>query len=273
MSKLLKAGIWRLTHNKVFVSMIVLTVIVAITFIINSCINNFKYGVDNLIFSYINLIGFFIAIFTSLFVGSEYDYGTIRNKIVVGHSRVSIYISTLIINIVVAIFLELIYILVTMLIGIPILGEFTLTISQIITTLLYLVVTIIGYTSIFTFVTLICSEITLSTVINIVLILVMFVSTQFLIQVVNAREYSYSTSYGENGEIISQEIIGKNPNYPGENVKEICKRILYTIPTGQADIILNNMENTDKQILLYSTGMSVAISLLGIITFNKKELK
>ena len=273
MSKLLKAGIWRLTHNKVFVSMIVLTIIVAIAFIINSCINNYKYGVDNLIFSYINFIGFFIAMFTSLFVGSEYDYGTIRNKIIVGHSRLNIYLSTLIINIIFAIFLQLIYILVIIFVGIPILGSFTSTISQIVTTLFFLIFTIVCYTTIFSFVTLICSEITLSTIINIVLILVMFVVTQFLMQIVESREFVYSTSYGENGEILSQEIIGKNPNYPGENVKEICKRILCTIPTGQVDIILNNMENTDKQILLYSTGVSIVISLLGIIIFNKKELK
>ena len=101
----------------------------------------------------------------------------------------------------------------------------------------------------------------------------MFVVTQFLMQIVEAREFSYSTSYGENGEIISQEIIGKNPNYPGENIKEICKRILYIVPTGQVNVILNNMENTDKQILLYAGGMSIAISSLGIFIFNKKELK
>ena len=53
------------------------------------------YDMDKMMLNYINIIGLFMAMFTSLFIGTEYDYGTIRNKIIVGHSRTSIYFSNL----------------------------------------------------------------------------------------------------------------------------------------------------------------------------------
>lgn len=273
MNKLLTAGLWRLRKSKISITMIVLTIIAAILFIMNSYINNFKYNMDSIVFSFSNFIGFFIAMFTSLFAGIEYDYGTIRNKIIVGHSRSMIYLSTLILNIIVAVLLQLIYILVVVIIGIPLHGTFSLTVSQIVVTFVYLTIAIICYTTIFNFISIICKEITLSTIINIALILIMFISVQLLGQVINEREFTYLTVHGENGEIISQEINGKNPDYPGEKAKEICRKILYIIPTGQVDTILSNKENIDNQVLLYSITVSIIVNILGVIIFEKKELR
>ena len=45
---------------------------------------------------YAMVIGFLTAAFVSLFVGTEYSDGTIRNKLIIGHSRAAIYFSNLI---------------------------------------------------------------------------------------------------------------------------------------------------------------------------------
>lgn len=50
-------------------------------------------ALDDRFFAYSFFIGILSAIFCSLFTGTEYSDGTIRNKIVVGHSRISIYLS------------------------------------------------------------------------------------------------------------------------------------------------------------------------------------
>lgn len=42
---------------------------------------------DGCLFECLPLMGLISAIFTSLFIGSEYSDGTIRNKIIVGHSN------------------------------------------------------------------------------------------------------------------------------------------------------------------------------------------
>lgn len=50
---------------------------------------------DDVLFSYVPLTGLCSAIFCSMFVGTEYSDGTLRNKLIVGHSRKSIYCSNL----------------------------------------------------------------------------------------------------------------------------------------------------------------------------------
>ena len=42
-------------------------------------------------------VGIVIAVFTGIFIGSDYSDGTIRNKHIIGHSRMKIYLSNLII--------------------------------------------------------------------------------------------------------------------------------------------------------------------------------
>ena len=46
------------------------------------------FAIDGCVFDFVPFMGLVAAIFISLFVGSEYSDGTIRNKLVVGHSRI-----------------------------------------------------------------------------------------------------------------------------------------------------------------------------------------
>lgn len=83
MYKLLNAGFARIKKNKVFWGTIIVSLAVALITIFKYGLNDLEFNVDSLICGYTNIIGLVIAIFTSIFVGTEYDYGTIRNKIVI----------------------------------------------------------------------------------------------------------------------------------------------------------------------------------------------
>ena len=54
-------------------------------------------------------MGLVAAVFISLFVGSEYSDGTIRNKLVVGHSRMRIYLANLIVCSIACVLISLAY--------------------------------------------------------------------------------------------------------------------------------------------------------------------
>ncbi len=49
-------------------------------------------SLDGCLFEFTPLMGIISAIFISLFIGSEYSDGVIRNKIITGHSRSSLYL-------------------------------------------------------------------------------------------------------------------------------------------------------------------------------------
>lgn len=195
MYKLLNANFFRLKKSKVFWGVIIITVILACIFLINS-ISNIEY-IDNLLFSNINIIGLFIATFTSLFIGKEYAYGTIRNKIIVGHSRISIYLSNLIISILVSIFIEFIYILIIAVIGIPIVGGLEMSLSQAIYNLLEILLVIVGYCSIFNAITVLCADMTIATTVCMVLFIAMIIICGSLSYIVNIPENITGTFYDE----------------------------------------------------------------------------
>ena len=98
MIKLLKAGFFRLKKDIIFYLFIFLTIGIAGFMLYRYYNNNIIFKntyLDEIVNEFIIYIGFFIAIFVSIFVGKEHSQGIIRNKIIVGHSRVSIFLSNL----------------------------------------------------------------------------------------------------------------------------------------------------------------------------------
>ncbi len=286
MYKLLKANFFRLVKNKIFWGIVIITILIASFILLNTILNHqgdTKEGIDKILVMYIHFIGIFIAMFTSLFVGTEYSDGTLRNKIMIGHSRKNIYLANLITSIVVGICLELIYMLVITIIGIPTLGTLQMTTEKFLFIILDIIFIIIAYASIFTCVTLLCSDITVSTVTCIILVLVMLVVSMALSSTANATKYYENYFENANGEIeVYQE---PNPDYPGDVKKNVAKTILYCIPTGQASQIVSQVskkpfqlvdymsDNELKIAFLYSLGTTVCITGIGIYCFKQKDLK
>lgn len=101
MSKLLRSDFRRLFRSKLFFLCLVPTAVVMMFALFNNLhylevMENLELPIDNLLFYGTTVIGFPIAVFTSFFVGTEYSDGTMRNKLLVGHRRLSVYLSYLI---------------------------------------------------------------------------------------------------------------------------------------------------------------------------------
>lgn len=287
MYKLLNAGFSRLIKNKIFWGIVVITVIIALGLVFNRISSSgfFENELEPVLTNYIYFIGFFIAIFTSLFVGTEYSDGAIRNKIVVGHTRKNIYLSNLIISISVGLFIEFVYLILVMIIGSPTLGGLQIPIDKFLFILLDMIFIVIAYSSIFNFITLMCSDITIATVICIIAFIGMFVVSEFVVSpIANDKKYYSNYVTNENGEVIETQK-RLNPNYVGDFAKQVYKNILYIIPSGQAFQIQSTMSNlsfendrymTDTDIKLawvYSLGLIIVINGIGIYFFNRKDLK
>ena len=287
MYKLLNAGFSRLMKNKIFWGIVIITIIIALGLVLNRISSSvfFENEIEPVLTNYILFIGFFIAIFTSLFVGTEYSDGAIRNKIVVGHTRKNIYLSNLIISIAVGLFIEFVYLILVMIIGIPTLGGLQIPIDKFLFILLDMILIVVAYSSIFNFITLMCSDITIATVICIIAFIGMFVVSEFVVSpIANDKKYYSNYVTNENGEVIETQK-RLNPNYVGDFAKQVYKNILYIIPSGQASQIQSTISNlsfendrymTDKDIKLawiYSLGLIIVINGIGMYFFNRKDLK
>ena len=272
MIKLLKAGFFRLKKDIIFYLFIFLTIGMA-GFTLFRYLSVELVYLDKIVNEFMMYIGLFIAIFVSIFVGKEHWQGIIRNKIIVGHSRVSIFLSNLIISIVVSIFCEMIYLVIVLLIGIPLYGKIQMPFSQFALVLLDTVLVIISFCSIYNFITMICSEITMSTSICIILFVAMCIAEVAFGSIANSNKYSTYGYIDENGNnhIISQEL---NPNYPGDEKVKKARMIYLSIPQGQAmEIGYNNDFDYLKQIPIYATILIGIVNIFGIYIFSKKNFK
>lgn len=281
MIKLLHANFYRLKKNKIFFGIIIITIIASFIIIFNTYNANIAYEkynmpkntIEKTFPTFINIISFLIAVFVSIFVGTDYSDGTIRNKIIVGNKRKNIYLSNLITSIIVGLLLELINLLIIMLVGTPLIGKIQINILDFSFIILDMILLIVVFSSIFNFIAMLCSNITLSTVGSLLLILIMYVFCMSISGIANSTKYLKIQDVDEYGNIVTQYI--EDENYPGDFKKNLCKEIINIIPTGQAmeisskDININEI----KTYPIYSLVISIFINILGIYLFNKKELK
>ena len=128
MRKLLSAGYDRLKRDKVFWAAMVILLLYAVIYMLNGCrqatsktMSEYNYSLDNYYFHYALLIGMFCSVVTGMFLGPEYSEGTLRNKIIVGHTRLEVYLSNLILSFSASLLLLAMW-LIGALVGVPTLG-------------------------------------------------------------------------------------------------------------------------------------------------------
>ena len=102
MRKLLSANYSRLWRDKIFWICMGTMLIYSVVYMLNGCrqaaihLSEYNYSIDKYYFHFAISIGIFCAVFSSMFFGTEYSDGTIRNKVIVGHTKTNIYIASLV---------------------------------------------------------------------------------------------------------------------------------------------------------------------------------
>ena len=277
MIKLLNAGFTRLRKNKLFWILIIFSIGLALFMIFTQYDDMKKYEevikTEQLMLNYSTIIGIVIAIFTSLFLGVEYSDGAIRNKISMGHKRISIYLSNLIITTITSLFSYILFIVIIAIVGIPLLGGITMSISELLVLLGCIFITIIAYSSIFTFIAMIISNKTTTAIINIMLAFGMMIVALICFNKLDEPEkiQAGSLTNAETGEIEWAYV--PNPKYPSEEEKRVYQTLADINPAGQMFQIAGRSTLNLKILPVYSLGIIVIFYGVGIVLFNKKELK
>ena len=79
---------------------------------------------DRIVFDMLEPMAFIMAVFVSMFIGTEYSNKTMRNKIIVGHSKTSVYLSNVIICSLGALMMYLLHFAIFTLGGLALFGPF-----------------------------------------------------------------------------------------------------------------------------------------------------
>ena len=274
MIKLLNASFTRLKKNTLFWLLTIFSVGFAILVIIAQYNQMLKYNsiieVEQLVVNYSIFIGLIIAIFTSLFLGTEYSDGALRNKIIIGHKRSNIYLANLLIITAVSLFSYILFMLITLIIGIPLFDGFTMKLSSFFIQLGCIFIVIIVYANLFTFIAMIISNKTITAVVCIMSAFAMMMIALSCLNILATQKYITSVTMVD-GEMVTDVIL--NPKYPSEAKKKFYQTLLDINPTGQMYQLAGRSATNLKALPLYSLGIIVIFTSSGLILFKKKEVK
>ena len=276
MRKLLRANFSRLKKSKVFWIGIALMVLWAAYGCINSYIEQMRYSVsrtlDMNLFNFAPVIGLFCAAFCSLFIGTEYSDGTIRNKLVVGHRRSNIYLSMLLVSIAAGILMSLTYLAVTCILGIPLFGMFHMAPTTALALLLCSFVMTAAFCGIFTLLCMLNQNKAVSAVLCIVLaFLLLFAAVYIQSRLEEPELYSgYSLSVDGSIQMSDPE---PNPFYLQGTRRQIYEFLNDFLPGSQGILIAQSITTHLWRLPLYSLLIAAITTGIGICLFRKKDLK
>ena len=257
---------------------------------------------DNVLFGYSLAIGVICAIFISLFLGTEYSDGTMRNKLIVGKTRASIYFSNLITNIAAALFMCLCYIGSVCAVGIPLCDKIDMEISLVLKIIAASLVMVIAFCSVCTMLSMIIQSKAVMAIISITSIFVLMFGSAIISNRLNQPK---NFVYSEITDGVEKVISEPNSYYVGGTKRKVYIFLNDFLPTSQSikfyqNSALNVEEdnksenqtlNTDISadedmwnmieekeshlwtLVLYSSINIVITTAIGFFVFQKKNIK
>ena len=275
MSKLLSANFLRLRHSRLFWAGMLLMFLFGLLPVLSLYNMHVRYGydtvLDSTLFSYTILIGLVTAIFTSLFVGTDYSDGTIRNKLIVGHTRIAIYLANLVTTGVAALLFCLSCLASTLAFGLPLLGAPVAGLQTLCPLLFGRLLLALAFAAIYTMVGMVCSNKAAVAVICLVALMLLMIGSSWVVAMLTEPEFyeNYTLTDGEM-EVIENV---RNPRYPTGVWRDVLEFLNDFLPTGQSMQYSQTQVAHPWLLVLWSFLIALGTTLAGALMFRRKDIQ
>lgn len=279
MSRLLNVNFSRMWKNKLFWGEILCMFALGIFFVVTVYQVGQQTGeqmyLDSSLQGYPMLIGFLCALFCGVFGGTEYSDGTIRNKLIAGHTRWSVYLSSLIVH-AVEVFLCLVsFLLADLALGLPLFGGFMGDGRMIAIMLAGSAVTMLAYSAIFTLISMLCQSKTMGVCFCLILYCVFFFTAMNIAQRLEEPEMLEGYTYMTDAGVTEHEDPQPNHRYLTGTKREVYEFFNDFLPCNQMYQYTNTMMDVSDvgRLMLYSLGIVIVVTVAGIFVFRKKDVR
>ena len=267
MLKLLSANKIRLKKSKLFWIGLFVTIGYSVFLLIMNYVEKVSYignsivQMDWYLLSPFSVISFFCPIFSSIFIGTEYSDGTMRNRLIVGHTRKNIYLANFITVCLINVIITLITSVIVSFLGILLLGWHM--INPMLFLLHYIggIMMLIAFSGFFTLVAMAIHNKTVGVVASIIT----FLMSYLIAGVIRRLVFSFY-----NGEAISDVFSGLSNDMVSQPVLEFLYDI---IPMGQCLQIISDTVFHPFRLPVYSALFTAITVICGVLIFNKKDMK
>ncbi len=286
MTKLLSANFLRLWKSTAFrVCMIVcaalgvLTILGEFQFQVSTGadlsvpeVAQYKALLEKEFFQYVGIAGILAASFISVFFGTEYSDGTIRNKIAVGHSRLSIYFANLITGFAASLLCIAGYMLSCLAVGVPLLGWFTKPAPLLLATIAGSALMLAAFCAIFTFAAMNSSKKSTSVVVCLLGVFLLLFAAVYLDARLGAPEFIQGYEMSVNGEIVNS-VPEPNPHYLRGTARTVYQFLYDLLPTGQSLQYTMLSFTEPLRLMGLAAAVTALFSAAGAALFRRKDLK
>ena len=276
MGNLLRADLFRLWRSKSFWACMIFQVGSALFFPITNYIWGIKNGFfivpDWNFFSGMAFICVISALFSTLFVGTDYSDGTIRNQLMVGHRRWEIYFSHLFTCTVACLLMCVGYLLPYLVVSRPLLGPLQRDAWTILAYVGVALVLTVALTSLYTMLAMLIPNRTVSAVVALVLSFILLLSGSYLYSYLNYPPTYTQMTYNP----VSEEWEEKEAPYPFylEGTKRDVFQLLCDVTPGGQIMQCNAWDAPNLPLLpVYSAALTVVTTGVGLWLFRRKDLK
>ncbi len=277
MNRLLSAGFVRLKKEKFLRIAVIFMALFGILISFNAYKYHHEYGLSpslgRSLFAYGQLIGILSSVFSGLFLGTEYSDGTMRNKLIAGHRRITVYLSSLILNMAAAFLMILSFQLALFVTGVLLLGmgSFSADAGFFLFHLAGGLLLTAAYCAIFTLISMLVQKRAVASTAAILTSFLLLFAGAFIISRLSEPEYysNYHLSM-DTGEVAETEQ-EPNPLYLRGTERKVYEFLQDLLPGAQS-LSLSEGRLGHWPPLAYSLLLTVLFTGGGILLFERKNL-
>lgn len=278
MRKLFRADLYQFLKNKILWAELAICAVLSLFIIFTNYSSENQAGanalkLEDIFFTFYQMVAVIIAAGISLIVGTQYSDGTIRNKLVVGHKRSDIYFSTLAVCVISSFAVMVIHAVLSCAAGFFLFGKFTVPLSQIIVSLIYVMLDVMVLTAIFAAAAMNISNKAFACVAAMLSVLLITYLSGVFVNILTEPEMTYSgVTISIDGGVQLGDMI-KNPAYVSGTRRTAVEFLADMFPIGQIIQICDGDFARSDRWPIISGVLFIVISSLGFWKFNKQDIK
>lgn len=279
MNRLIRVTLKRLVRDKFFWAAVAITLGLSLycafdnapTMAQWAALGEEDYEFEYCFFNLEPLLGLIYAAFVSLFLGVEYSDGTLRNKLIAGHSRSSVLVSLFIVSSIGCLAITAAWFIGSLPCFIYFDGP-AFGVKAFIIDIAVLICAMLVYSAIFTILSMLIPNKALSAVISLILWFVLLYVGRTIVDMLNVNEFIYDY-VEQNGMYYPTGDPYPNPKYVNGAKRTVLETLSHIIPSCTALNVTAVNIKTPVFDVLYSLAASVVVLISGCAVFRKKDLK
>ena len=275
MRRLLRADIHSLFLDKVFIALAVFSFILGLTLPVLGLVNEIRYNeykeFEDYFFFFLPVFSLLISSYVSIFVGKSFDWGTVKNKITVGHSRRDIYLSFLIVSMVGTLVFIALFLISYSVFGSLVYEDMSISFKALVLVLISAVLVLLSVTAISVALMETIGSRVISMIVSLFVVFALLLIGNYAEELLNEPEMISNSMIMVDGAFQFADSY-PNPRFLAENKRWIYEALRDATLGGQMSQIMN-MECNWIRVSLYSVFSSILATLVGCIIFSRKDLK